>query len=140
MPAEAFAPAPLSVDVMLPVWFILRPRSIAVTVTEKMQELPAAIVPPVSAMELARGTAVTVPPHEPVKPFGLATTSPAGSGSVKATPLRLVEFGLWSVNVNVVLAKNGMELTPKDLAIVGAAIWTSAGVIRNACVRPLMRP
>ena len=63
---------------------------------------------------------MTVPPHVFASPFGVATTRPAGSGSVKATPLSAVAaLGLVSVNVSVVVPFTAMLAAPNALAIVG---------------------
>jgi len=43
------------------------------------------------------------PPHAPDNPLGVATTSPAGSVSVKPIPGRLNTFGLVIVNVRGVV-------------------------------------
>ncbi len=65
---------------------------------------------------------IVPPPHEPVSPFGVATTRPAGSVSVKPTPVSAVPaFGLVSVKVSVVVPFTTMLAAPKALAIVGGA-------------------
>ena len=71
-------------------------------------------------------TAVTVPPHVLASPFGVATTRPAGSVSVKPTPVSAVPaFGLVSVNVSVVVPFTRMPGAPKAFAIVGGPIAVS---------------
>ena len=66
----------------------------------------AAIVPLVRLTLFDPAIPVTVPPHEPLKPFGVATTSPIGNVSVNATPLMAAVFaaGFVMVNVRVVVA------------------------------------
>ena len=66
-------------------------------------------------------TAVIVPPpQEPVRPFGVETTRPAGRVSVNATPVsEIVVFGLLMVKLSEVLPFTGMEAAPNDLVIVG---------------------
>ena len=49
-----------------------------VTFTVTVQELFTAILPPVSVTLPEPATAVAVPPHVFVNPFGVATTRPAG--------------------------------------------------------------
>ena len=74
----------------------------------------------------APATAVTVPPHVSARPFGVATTRPAGSVSVKPTPVSAVAaFGLVSVNVSVVVPFTTMLAAPNALAIVGGATATT---------------
>src|SRR4051812_18676913 len=52
-------------------------------------------------------------PQEPVRPLGVATTRPAGSVSVNATPVRpLAAFGLVSVNDRLVVPFNGIVCAP----------------------------
>ena len=55
---------------------------------EKVQELLAARVAPDRLMTLVPWVAVIVPPpHEPVRPFGVEITRPAGSVSLNPMPL-----------------------------------------------------
>jgi hypothetical protein len=66
----------------------------AVTTTLIAQVPPAASVPFASETAAEPDTAVTLPPHVFDKPFGVATTSPTGNVSVKATPVSTVDaFG-----------------------------------------------
>jgi hypothetical protein len=89
--AEAVPPVPPSVEVTLPVVLFLVPAVVPVTFTLNVQELLAAIVPPERLIVPEPATAVIVPePQVPVRPFGVATTSPAGSVSLKPTPVRAV--------------------------------------------------
>src|SRR5438093_672092 len=87
-----------------------------------VQDVPAARVPPLRLTLDEPAVAVMVPPpHEPVRPFGVATTRPAGSVSVKATPVRGVPaFGFVSVKVSVVVPFSGTVAPPKTLEIAGA--------------------
>jgi hypothetical protein len=87
-------PVPPSVDVTAPVVLFLVPAVVPVTFTEKVQELLAAIVPPERLIVPEPATAVMVPlPQVPVRPFGVATIRPAGSVSLKATPVNAVVLG-----------------------------------------------
>ena len=75
----------------------------------------------------APATAVTVPPHVPASPFGVATTRPAGSVSVKPTPVSAVPaFGLVSVNVSAVVPFCRTLSGAKALAIAGGATTVTA--------------
>src|SRR6187200_1328970 len=61
------------------------------------------------------------PPHEPLRPLGIAMTSPAGRLSVKATPVSCVPtLGLVMVKESEVLPPMKIEAAPKVLAMVGA--------------------
>ena len=102
--AAAVPPVPPSVEVTALVVLVLRPPAVPVTLTVIVQEPPAARPPLTSPMLPVPATAVTVPPHVLASPFGVATTRPAGSVSVKPTPVSAVPaFGLVSVNVSVVV-------------------------------------
>src|SRR5947209_388718 len=73
-------PVPPSVEVTLPVVLVWFPAAVPVTFTANVQELLAAIVPPVRLITFVPWVAVIVPlPQEPVSPFGVEITSPAGS-------------------------------------------------------------
>jgi len=86
--AVAVPPVPPSVEVTFPVVLVCRPAAVPVTFTENVQELLAAIVPPLRLIEFEPAVAVIVPaPQVPVKPFGVETTRPAGSVSLNATPV-----------------------------------------------------
>jgi len=86
--AEAVPPVPPSVELTLPVVLFFVPAAVPVTLTENVQEELAAIVPAVKLMMFVPAVAVSVPaPQLPVTPLGVEITRPAGSVSVKATPL-----------------------------------------------------
>lgn len=121
--AEAVPPVPLSVEVTLPVVLFCRPAAVPVTLTENVQEEFAAIVPPLRLMAFVPCVAVMVPaPHVPVRPLGLEMTRPAGSVSLKTTPLRaIVLLGLVMVKLSEVEPFSGMLAAPNALAIVGGA-------------------
>src|SRR6476469_9544352 len=86
--AEAVPPVPPSVDVTLPVVLFCCPAAVPVTFTENVHELLAGMVPPERLITPVPAVAVMVPaPQIPVRPFGVETTRPAGSVSLKATPL-----------------------------------------------------
>jgi hypothetical protein len=100
--AVAVLPVPPSADVTVTELFIV-PNVVPVTVTEKVQLPLSDKVAPVRPMTLAPGFATMVPPsHDPVRPLGVATTSPAGSLPVKPTPDRgVVRFELLIAKVRV---------------------------------------
>ena len=97
------------------------PAVVPVTLTVKVQEPLAATVAPVRLMLPDPAVAVIVPlPHEPVRPLGVATSSPLGNVSVKATPVSAAEaLLLVIVNIRLVLAFNRMLAAPNALAIDG---------------------
>ncbi len=87
MLADAVAPVPPSVEVTAPVVLFWGPATVPLTVTLKVQDIPPPRVPFARLMLLPPGLAVIVPvPHVPFTPPG-ATINPAGSVSLKATPL-----------------------------------------------------
>jgi hypothetical protein len=98
------------------------PAAIPVTFTVKLQEALADGVPLDKLMLAEPATAVAVPPQVLAKPFGVATTSPAGNVSVNANPVSdKLAFGLLILIVNDVPPFNGIVAAPNDFAIVGGA-------------------
>ena len=89
--ADAVPPVPPSVDVTFPVVLFCAPSATPVTFTPNVQEVEAArlaldkLIVPVAAVAV-----IVPPPHEPLRPFGVETTKPAGNVSVNATPLNAV--------------------------------------------------
>jgi len=78
---------------------------VAVTFAEKVQDAPPASVAPDRLMIFDPATAVIVPLQVPaLRPFGVETTNPAGSVSVKAMSVNAVEFGLVIVKLNAVVS------------------------------------
>src|SRR5262245_37755885 len=106
--AEAVPPVPPSVEVTLPVVLFFWPAVVPVTFTAKVQELLAAMVPPDKLITLVPCVAVIVPaPQEPLSPLGVEITRPAGSVSLKATPLRAtVVLLFWMVKLRLVESFN----------------------------------
>jgi len=88
-----------------------------------VQVLLTAILPPDKLILFEPAVAVTAPPQLFDNAFGVATTSPAGNMSVKATPASATALaaGLVSVNVRVVVPFNAMVGAPNALAIDGGA-------------------
>ncbi len=107
------------------------PAVVPVTLTENVQLPVAGIVAPDKLTVLDPAVAVMAPPPQlPVNPFGVETTRPAGSVSVKATPVSdtALAAGLVIVKLNVVVPFKAMFAAPNDLAITGGATTTSVAV------------
>jgi hypothetical protein len=74
--------------VILPVVFTPVPAATHVISTENVHEAAGAKEAPDSEMVPVPAAASTIPPgHDPLTPFGVATTIPAGSVSEKTMPL-----------------------------------------------------
>src|SRR5579864_3134068 len=121
--AEAVPPVPPSVEVTLPVVLFCCPAAVPVTFTESVQELLAAIDPPVRLITFVAWVAVIVPPpQEPVRPLGVEITRPAGSVSLKPTPVSAtVVLLFWMVKVREVDPFSGMLAAPNALIMTGGA-------------------
>jgi|SRR5580765_5405571 len=120
--AEAVPPVPPSVELTLPVVLFFVPAAVPVTLTENVQEELAAIVPAVKLMMFVPAVAVSVPaPQLPVTPLGVEITRPAGSVSVKATPLAATVLLFWMVKLREVEPFSGMLAAPNALMITGGA-------------------
>ena len=92
-----------------------------VTFTENVQLVLAAKVAPDRLITFVFCVAVMVPPpHEPVRPFGVEIMRPAGSVSLKPTPLsEAVVLLFWMVKLKLVEPFSGMLAAPKALMITG---------------------
>jgi hypothetical protein len=121
--AVAVLPVPPLVEVTLPVVFVKFPDAVPVTLTWTAQLLFVAMVPPVRVMVPEPAIAVAVPPHVFVTPLGVATTIPAGSVSVKATPVSATALaaGFVTVKVRAVVPFKGIAAAPNALAMEGGA-------------------
>src|SRR5206468_4311042 len=121
MLAVAVLPSPASTEVTFEVTLFFAPPVVAVTLTVKVHEAPAARAAPDKLMLPDPAAAVMVPaPHAPVRPFGVATKRPAGRLSVKPTPVSVVDvFGFVIVNVRDVIVPAGMPAVPKPFLIAG---------------------
>jgi hypothetical protein len=121
--AEAAAPGPPSAEVMVDVVLFCVPPATPVTFTEKVHDALAARAAPLRATLPEPAAAVIVPPpHVPLSPFGVATTSPDGRVSVKPTDVsELAAFGLLAVKVNEVEADKLMLAAPNAFCRVGGA-------------------
>src|SRR5260370_10392292 len=84
-------PVPPSVEVTCTLLFFT-PAVVPVTFTDKVQEVLIARVPAERLTEPEPATAVAAPPQVLANPLGVATTKPAASFSLKATPLTPLAF------------------------------------------------
>jgi len=93
-----------------------------VTFTVRVQELLAAIDPPVRLMLLAPAVAVYVPPQVLAEPLGVATVRLVGKVSLTATPaiVEVLAFEITSVIVDVPLT--AMLVGLKALTVVGGTV------------------
>lgn len=121
--AEAELPVPPSVEEMEAVRLGLAPGVVPVTLTEKLQEELAAMMPPEREMAVEPAVAEIVPePQEPVRPLGVETTRPPGSESVKETPeSAVVELAFEAEKVSEVEPPSGTLGAPKAFASEGGA-------------------
>jgi hypothetical protein len=119
--AEAVLPLPPSVEVTLTLLLLL-PAAVPVTFTLRVQEAPAASVPPERLIDEEAAVAVAVPVQVVVRALGVETTRPAGNESVKATPLRVrvLAGGFASVKLMLVLPSRGTLAAAKLSAMTGA--------------------
>src|SRR6516162_2235034 len=100
--------------------------------TVNIHVAPAASVAPVKLIDPDPGAAVIVPPpQDPLTPFGVATTSPAGSVSVNPTPVSEVPpLGLLRLKLTLVVPPTPILDTANASLSVGAAttvLYTKLG-------------
>src|SRR5262249_58919890 len=131
--AVAWLPLPAFEEVTVPVVFTLWPPVLPTTFTAKVQEPPAAMVPPerLTTEEPETVPVVMVPaPQEPVRPLGVATIKPLGRVSLKATPVKAtVALGLVMVKVKLVVPFSGMLAAPNALVMLGGPITVIDAVL-----------
>ena len=113
-------PAPAVADVTVTLLFFT-PPAVPVTFTLKLHDALAANVAPERLTLPDPAEAVIAPPPQvPANPFGVATTKPAGSESVNATPVNVdVEFGLFTANVSEVEPFSATLAAPNVFVIDG---------------------
>jgi hypothetical protein len=118
--ALAVLPVPPSIEVTLTLLF-LAPAVVPVTFRLKLQDAPAPSVPPDKLTEDDPARAVPAPVQVVVSALGVATTSPAGRLSVKATPVSAIAFSavFETVKLKLVLPFRGMLAAPKLLVMLG---------------------
>src|SRR5258706_14549503 len=86
--AAAVPPAPPSTEGTAPVVLFFVPAVVLVTLTLKVQEaLDASVALPRLMLPDPAIAGIVPPPQLPPSPFGVETTRPAGSESVKPTPV-----------------------------------------------------
>ena len=96
------------------------PTVVAVTATEKEQELEEAKVSAVRPIVLPPALAEILPAQLPLRLFGVATTRPDGKVSVAETLFNVnAEFGFANVKVSVVVPFSGILAALNAFAIVG---------------------
>jgi hypothetical protein len=92
-----------------------------VTFTENVQLAFPANEAPDRLITFVPAVAVIVPPpQEPERPFGVEMTRPAGSVSVKPTPVNAVGLLFWMVKLKLVEPFSGMLAAPNALIMTGA--------------------
>src|SRR5262245_50998293 len=119
--AVALLPVPPFVEVTAEVVLFLLPAVVPVTLIENVQDPAAARVAPERVTLPLPAVAVMVPPpHEPVRPLGVATERPAGNVSLNATPVSAVEvLELLIVKVSTDVPPTEIDAGAKLLAIEG---------------------
>jgi len=129
-------PEPPLVEVGALVVLLYVPGVADVTLTLIKQFVFTPTVPPVRVMLPEPAVAVSVPPQAFVAPLGVATTSPEGSESVTASPVRatVLAAGLVIVRVRVEVPPAPMLLGAKALATVGGISTDRVAVAAAAVV------
>jgi hypothetical protein len=122
--ADAVFPVPPLVEETAPLTFARLPEAVPVTLIANVHALLTAILAAEIETLPEPATAVTTPPQVLAAPFGVATTIPAGSVSVNATPVSATVFaaGFVIVNVNEVLLFVPMLAAPNAFAMEGGPI------------------
>ena len=137
--AEAVPPVPPSLDVTALVVLFFTPAVMPTMGPMFIEQLlPAGIVTPDQSIEVEPQAAVIEPPEQPIlplKPQGVPMTRPAGSVSLKPTPVSATAlFGLASVNDKPVDPFRGIDDASNFLVTVGGnAVCASS---RNGQLRP----
>ena len=130
-------PVPPSVELGAPVVLFFAPEVVPVTFTMIVQLALAASEPPVRLTLPDPATAVMVPVQVPPRPFGVATTRPAGRVSVTAMAFCVtVVLGLVSVSVRLVDPFSAMFAAPNALVIVTGATTVTVAVLLTTPVPP----
>ena len=125
--AVAVLPVPPFVELTAPVVLVKTPGVAPVTFTLKVQLVATAIVAPVRLTALDPAVAVMVPPPQvPASPLGVATVIPAGSVSVKATPVNaaVLAAGFVTVKLRLDVPFGVMDVGLKAFARDGGATTT----------------
>jgi hypothetical protein len=132
--ANAVPPLPPSSEVTAPVVLFWTPVAVLVTFTLNVQDAFVDRAAFVRLIVLLPALAAIVPPlHEPLNPTGVETTSPAGSVSLKLTPLKeAVAFGFTITKLRLVLPFRAMDATPNVLVMRGGATFAGGPTFRLA--------
>lgn len=134
--SEAVPPVPPFVEVIAFVVFRNTPSVAPVTFTENVHAVFTGRVVPLRETVPDPAVAVIVPPpQDPVNPFGVLTTIPAGKLSVNATPATLTTFagGFATWKLSEVTPFTGIGVAPKFFETVGGAT-TSIVIVALALV------
>jgi hypothetical protein len=116
-------------DVTGPVVLMKSSGKVALTFTRNVQEVPGGSVAPERLTAFDPETAVMLPPpHDPVRPFGVATTRPVGNVSAKATPVSATVLALATVKLRLVLPFDTMREAPNDFVIEGGTTTATLAV------------
>ncbi len=131
--ADAVFPVPPFAELTAPVVLLATPELVAVTLTDTVQELLTANVPPLRLIVVAPPVGAKVPPQV-LMAFGVpATWRAAGKVSLTAIPVSatVLAAGLVIVRVRVEIPFTGMLVGEKALAIVGGAttVWVKFGEV-----------
>lgn len=128
--AVAVFPVPPWVDETAPDVLVKVPAAVPLMLTTTVQELLAATLPPVNEMLVPPAVAEALPLQLSTSPFGVATTKPAGSVSLNATPVWVTVFpaGLVIVKVSVLLPFKSIAVGLKALAIEGGVTTVNEAV------------
>jgi hypothetical protein len=129
--ATAALPVPPSEETTALVVFVFVPAELAVTLTEKAQEAFGASVAFARLIVLLPAVAVITPASQlPVRPLGVETATPAGSGSVNPIPVSGKAFELVIVKARMleppIGTVPGVKLFP-IVAALGASTVSVAG-------------
>ena len=118
------------------------PTLVAVTATEKEQELEAARVNAVMPIVLPPALAVILPAQLPLRLFGVPTTRPDGKLSVAETLFNVnAEFGFANVKVSDVVPFSGILAGLNAFEIVGLTgteLTVTTVAADGALVHPLV--
>jgi hypothetical protein len=99
--------------------FVFVPVVVAVTLTLNVQDELGRVAPARPTVPEPAVAVIVPPPHEPVSPFGVETTTPEGSVSVKPISPRDAALGLATVKLKVEVPPGAITVGEKDLLIDG---------------------
>ena len=134
------APVPPFVELTVPVVLSFPPADVAVTSTEMMHDSPAGIDPLLRLIAPLPAVApVNVPLHVLLAFGELATCTPAGSVSLKATPASAVPRSGWRWSSSAWRSRRSPMLVGENaLLMVGGPATVRVAVLLVAPVPPLV--